>query len=480
MRAPLPRRARDAIRAFAGTLALAGLACLATTQRTHAHDAPGEYFLDNDPGPGAATPLPPELGPTSPATLATIELPLPARDEVGLTLGLRFRNTSGDWGPTTLRRLFLLKSPAADAIDYTWGRGFSTEGTGTAEVAPDGTATLPRPAVGAPGATSTTLRLRPHATAGLPAAVSTHPVFPMGGATPQRLFYALDQRPDPTTARSVDLDETHRLAPAAAVLDLGSPAPGFHSLHLRVVNAVGDSTDSLRFLHVTPARVETLVGLSYVFRHATGPDTGDVTAIEVLPLLASESARDLAVPVPAALAPGAYTLLLNLVATDGDLLAGAEPAPLTLAHTSLLAFDRWASEHDLSGEAADMLADPDSDGFVNLVEYAMGGAPDARQNSPLYTVTGSGSSGQPEITVRYRQLMDGTGTPGADYTAGGIRYTVEASTDLLTWRPYNELALAAHLDRDPTSGGVEFITLRLNPSPGLDRVFVRLKLGVAP
>ena len=191
------------------------------------------------------------------------------------------------------------------------------------------------------------------------------------------------------------------------------------------------------------------------------------------------------IPVPPSLASGDYTLVLQLADAHGDLLGAAPLAPLTLGIPTLAAFEAWAAGLGLVGEEAAALADPDADGLVNLLEYAFGGTPRATDTPALYTVTPSlEPSGYSMIRVNYRQREGGVGTTGTDYTAGGLRYTVEASTDLKTWRPYAEIpGIAAHVNRDPTGSGIEFVQIELFPGSALGTagsIFVRLNVSVAP
>ncbi len=448
-----------------------------------AHDAPGEYFFGDDPGVGAAMPLPLAVPAPALADIHDFALPLPASPGKGVVLGLRFRDADGQWGTTAIRRVYLLETSAPVLAEWAWGGGFAPTPS-EASPATDGALTLARPSPAPAGALGNRLALRARSD-GLVGHAAFATVSPFGGSAPARLYHAIDHSPDPETAAFVPLSAEHATAPVAVPLVLGDLAPGFHSLHLQLHDANGARAETVRFIHVTPSRVQTLSGLAYTFRK-TGTDSGDAsTAISVAPLVVSASAQDVTIPVPPTLSPGDYTLVLQLADAGGDLLAAAPLAPLEIGSAALAAYETWAEGLGLTDEEAAPLADPDADGLVNLLEYAFGGSPRVADSPSLYTVTPSlDPSGHTMITVAYRQREGGVGTPGIDYTADGLRYTVEASTDLQTWRPYPEIAgIAAHVDRDPTGSGIEFINIELFPDSALGeagRVFARLNISLTP
>lgn len=471
-------RVSPLIRSRSGLARLALGWCLALGGGATGLSAPtGEYFIGDDPGIGQATPVP-ALDDT-PGALTALTLPLPDGWGAGVTLGLRFRTADGQWGMTTWRQVFLLKTPGPVRLRQAWGEAFDDDPASLVGVSATGEARIVRPA-NAPDR----LLLRAEGDAGGVGLAQGRTVFPLGGAASPKLYYALNRRPDPTVAAFVPLGEAERTRPTPVALDLGAPAPGFHSLHLRVMDAEGRSFDRLRFLHVMPATVRTLTGLNCVFRRVTGEGSSQVELVRVLPLTTTDAPQDVSTNLPAELAAGAYTLQVTLVTSGGEELLGETEGILTVSSPGgLVGFDTWAAARGLFGEAAGMMADPDQDGMVNLVEYAMGGFPDDREGAPLYLVETESEGAYPIIRIRYRQRLGGTGETGTDYTADGLRYTVEASRDLQTWRPYKELDLPAHVDVRPLPAeGVEDVWVELFPRSTLaedDRLFVRLNLSVA-
>ena len=66
-------------------------------------------------------------------------------------------------------------------------------------------------------------------------------------------------------------------------------------------------------------------------------------------------------------------------------------------------------------------ADPDGDGLVNLVEYALGSNPNAKDAGTALPTTAA-ADGQLEYLVNL------------DSSLGDVNYTVQSSTDLVVWQ----------------------------------------------
>jgi hypothetical protein len=455
-------------------LALASAALLASLLPALGHDAPGEYFFNTDPGLGAATPLSLPT-PTPPLDqIDSLVIPAPSTPGASAVLGLRFRDATGAWGPTTFRRVHLVSRPGSPVVEASWGAGFSSGVTGAP--AADGTLVLTRPSTTAGDDQPDRLSLRVLPNADAPGPRIFRQVLPVGSIGPDRLYYALDQRPDPATAPWIVLDETHRTTPTALALDLGSATPGYHTLHFRLRDATGTWTESQRFIHLTPSGLQTIAGLAYSFRKAEGTPS----AVQVAPLIATGSAQDVTLAVPASLAKGDYTLVLNLADTSANLGFSVESS-ISLAAR----YQQWAltALAGVPAEQAGMLGDPDSDNLANLLEYAFGLNPRTADSTPLYSIKPHPSYSD-ILIVRYPQREGGSGTLGADYTADGLRYTVEVSTDLQTWTPYNQIAgLSSSIVTDSLGTGFESVTITLNTHGVLaleKRVFTRLNITAVP
>ncbi|MBC8008573.1 MAG: hypothetical protein H7067_00575, partial [Burkholderiales bacterium] len=358
------------------------------------------------------------------------------------------------------------------SLAVAWGSGTPV----SLAIAADGTAIITRPASAPGDANRLVIRTR--------AGTFDGPNFsfrvqPLGGALPARLYYALDQSPAPASSPFFDLTEAQRLAPSDLTLDLGSASPGFHTLHLQLHDTQGGRTEQLRHLHITPSRVQTLVGLAYTFKPA---GDGAPIDIELAPLTSSPEPQDIALPVPASLPAGAYTLVLHLANTHAD-LGSASTADLFLGG----AYDIWAADALAGRDPSETgpLADPDQDQLVNLLEYAFGLDPLQPAASAAYSIQSQTTpAGAPSLLVEYRQREGGAGELGVDYIAGGLRYTVEGSTDLQTWVPYSELpSIGSYSSRHTNGDGTETVQLEVLYEQTLDsakRVFLRLKVSVVP
>ena len=452
---------------------LPALAALAFPAVLGAHDAPGEYFFGADPGPGLATPLAAFAPPPALPNSVAIAVPASAAPGNELSFGIRFRDAAGNWGQTARQSVHVVKNAAAPGVEWTWTGAFSP--AQAAIPASDGAVTISLPDAGP----ATRLLVRPQSggVAGLPAASVFSAV---GGARPTRLRYAFDQKVDFATAKSLPLTPAHFLRPTPLLLPDESLAPGFHTLHLQVGDEAANRTETVHFLHVAPGAVRTLAGLAYAFveeGHALA-----ATPFVVTPILASAEPQDIAVPVPGALPEGHYDLVLRLADASGTV---AFPATLDLG--LLHSYEAWVLAHwsEATPGDAGMLADPDGDQIVNLLEYAFGLDPQVAETAPPYTFSADQAPAGSTLTAVYRQRMGGTGLPTAsNYTAGGLRYVIEASTDLQTWLPFDQIdGLTADYSTTPNGDGTETVNFTLHLDAVLARdqhVFARLNVSVVP
>ena len=133
--------------------------------------------------------------------------------------------------------------------------------------------------------------------------------------------------------------------------------------------------------------------------------------------------------------------------------------------------DAWEMQHFNSTHTT--APDPDSDGFSNLLEFALGTHPNSGAGQPELTlVPASGSSPHEFI---YPQIAGGTGEIGTTYTAAGLRYVVEVSTDLTTWQS-GPAVLTWSNRRETLPGGMERVGVHVT-APALStarQIFTRL------
>ena len=455
-------------------LALASAALIASLAPALAHDAPGEYFFNDDPGLGAATPLPLPDPPPALGEIDSLVIPLPAAPGASAILGLRFRDATGAWGSTTLRRVHLVSTTNPPLIEATWGAAFSSATTGAP--AADGSLVLTRPAPAAGDTQANRLSLRVLPDAQSPGPRVFQQVLPFASTGPDRLYYALDQRPDPATAPWIALDETHRAEPRPLELALASAAPGYHTLHLRLRDTTGSWSETRRFLHLTPSGLQTITGLAYSFRDAEGASS----TVQVAPLVATGAEQDVTLAVPVSLAKGDHTLVLNLADASANLGFSVESLIGLVAR-----YEHWAATAlaDVPAGQAGMLADPDADNLANLLEYAFGLDPRVADSTPPYSIEQYPLVSD-ILVVRYPEREGGAGTRGVDYTADGLRYIVEVSTDLQTWKPYTQLdGLSSEITTDSLGTGLESVRIMLYTYGVLaaeKRIFARLNITAVP
>ena len=109
-----------------------------------------------------------------------------------------------------------------------------------------------------------------------------------------------------------------------------------------------------------------------------------------------------------------------------------------------LQYSEWAAGHGITGPAADLQADPDSDGRNNLYEYAAGGNPAAGTNETFETpqLRLSETGGLPRLEYEFPRRHN--------WERLGLSYSVEGNTNLLTgnWTNVPDLSSTEFLDEE--------------------------------
>ena len=121
-------------------------------------------------------------------------------------------------------------------------------------------------------------------------------------------------------------------------------------------------------------------------------------------------------------------------------------------------YDNWAASFSLAGPDADTTADPDGDGLVNLLEYALSTSPVAGDSADAHALARSGNF----LTLTFDHPADNS-----------LTYTIEATNDLAgTWS-------TVHTFLPFTTPGTETYTdtADLTVTP---RRFLRLKVTATP
>ncbi len=145
-------------------------------------------------------------------------------------------------------------------------------------------------------------------------------------------------------------------------------------------------------------------------------------------------------------------------AYDDDNDAGTPAVVALVGSVTASPYDAWTTSYSLSGSNALASADPDGDGFANLIEFAFSSSPVAANAAP-WTVARSGNF----LTLSFSHPAD-----------SGLTYAVEATNDLAgTWT-------TVHTFPAFTSAGPATYTDTVDLSTTGVRRFLRLKISAAP
>ncbi|MFN0126695.1 MAG: hypothetical protein ACKV19_08425 [Verrucomicrobiales bacterium] len=174
----------------------------------------------------------------------------------------------------------------------------------------------------------------------------------------------------------------------------------------------------------------------------------------------SEFSYDDAPPWPPAADGGGFSLVLISPRSHPDPnLAGNWRASGSVggspARPDGLTLESWMAAHGITG---DLTADPDADGLGHLLEYALGGNPHQPESIPPVALVRD-QAGIISVTIRRRAGVD------------NVQIMAQSSLDLTTWS-VGRLQLI-DVKPDPATPGVEILTLRPTPEPGLP-LFVRI------
>ena len=448
-----------------------------------------EYFFNQDPGEGEGNVVP-FTGHEVSFTALADGLPLGTH-----TLYLRVRAPEGDWGPprpvtfniepsSSFERVAALEaSVGAPAIPGS-GQPLPVEGDPGTWATVSGRVDLPNAGLG-----TETLYLRARDDAG-----TWGPAFPFtvgmeisgDGEIPAAVQYAWlypDQEPVWQT-RAFDSvegrDGTVAWDPGVAGLGLGT-----HYLALRGI----DSADGLGPVSVVPVSVvpDSLTGhgavperlIAYV-RDEEGMIEGTGLEFPLGSSLPPVSSYSFELPIET-VDPGPVEVVayLRMVSGETSPLAVSAPVLVVVAGTNGYAVwradeNRFTEEEQADASISGPLADPDGDGVPNQLEMAFGGDPWSPDRGILPVIEQEG--GLP--VLRFRQLDGGSGHRAYNYTADGVRYTVQYAFDPSgEWLEGGGEAfeiLSVEGNGDGTS------SVRVSPAPaaaqGRQTLFLRLKV----
>jgi hypothetical protein len=145
---------------------------------------------------------------------------------------------------------------------------------------------------------------------------------------------------------------------------------------------------------------------------------------------------------------GSYTVTVSNA-------GGSVTSEASVVTVNFVLFEDWATSNGLSGADADLAADPDGDGIVNLFEYAFGGNPNGDSSGRLPAATEVDDAGTMYPALTYVR----------NKTAVGGFIDVAAATDLEFATPIT-LVVASVVD---LGDGTERITVRTESPVGNDQ-----------
>lgn len=160
-------------------------------------------------------------------------------------------------------------------------------------------------------------------------------------------------------------------------------------------------------------------------------------------------------PIADSTVEGSETVQLNLQTGAGYALGASAMATVMIADKP---FDDWRFTHGLANSSA--TGDPDGDGSVNLLEFAIGSDPNISAPAPYPIISSAGG----QLTLTYQRLRN----------AAEMEYRVEVSRDLLTW-DYG----AAFVQEEMQLDGLTVIARDL-ASDGSSNRFIRLRVIELP
>ena len=160
---------------------------------------------------------------------------------------------------------------------------------------------------------------------------------------------------------------------------------------------------------------------------------------------------------------------------------------LTAAEVGSLAdktkgYANWRADQFTAAQLSDVtlsgaLADPDADGLATIQEYAFARPPRWPDAGQILQISREVAG----PVISYPQRNGGTGTPGVDYTAGGVLYLLEYTPSLspANWQPVTTLQIEEVIPPVNNCDGTHTVHLRLKPPLSLSgTLHVRLKVVV--
>lgn len=149
----------------------------------------------------------------------------------------------------------------------------------------------------------------------------------------------------------------------------------------------------------------------------------------------------------------------SVVVTNALGSATSNTATVTVASTAS-AYDTWATSQGLTSGNNGSTADPDADGVVNLLEFALGGNPLSATSAPAPVIARNGAN----LTFTYDLK-----------TAANAQYTVsaESSADLATWTTLANGVSGTSIATTPVDAETDRVVVTV---PAAAKLFLRLRV----
>jgi len=448
-----------------------------------------EYFINIDPGPGNGTRVNATNGSMN-FTAALGGLPPGSH-----SLYLRVRSDDGVWGPA-LPYTFAIELSSSFETVAGWeasigtpaapgeGQALPTPGELAMKTVLSGTVNL----LDQQGIGTTHLYLRARDNAGTwgPALPYTFVIEPSGaGEIPAAIQYAWN--PDFTQPVWVNLPLTDPSAslrsitfdPGAASMPLGT-----QTLGVRTVDSSGDAgVPVIMPVAIVPASLtghptgaEKLVIFA---ENAAGVIPGSLVEMAFSGHAAADSSHSFTLPIDGA-APGPAKVIAYIQSDTGETGPHAM-ATFTVVVEGTNGYETWkaSGSYFTVAERADpavsgMKADPDNDGITNDLEFAFGSHP--RQRDLVKLPQSTQENGR--LVFHFRQKQGGAGHRAYNYTADGVRYSVQFSYGLDG--DWSEGGNEAFEILNVTSNGDGTDTVSVSPTTkvteGRHQVFLRLAI----
>lgn len=218
-----------------------------------------------------------------------------------------------------------------------------------------------------------------------------------------------------------------------------------------------DYRDDIQFMSAAVYRGTQAVGLRYITGSEWGfGNNGSVALHKSVGLASNTALNGLQGPITPAAARAA-------------LVTASDHLPVVADYTVATPFSNWQARYFTSAELANSAvggngADPDGDGIINLLEYALNTSPRAAGVGSLPAIGSTVVNGNTYLTLTFTKVIANT----------DITYVPQVSSDLLTWNSGAGYVAAVGTTNN-ADGLTQTVVVRdATPLPVNGRRFIRL------